>query len=79
MEKKLLGILFYISGASFLIALISLLFVSFGIEPLYGSKPTYEQVIAFALISVAATGILNFLTDSERRIEKQNKKQEKRY
>jgi len=79
MEKKLLGILFYISGVSFLSSLIFLLFISFGIEPLYGSKLTYEQVIAFALISIAATGILSFLTDQERRIEKQNKKEEKRY
>jgi hypothetical protein len=41
---------------------------------LFGSKLTYEQVIAFALISIAASNYLKLLIDEEIRIEKKNRK-----
>jgi ABC-type uncharacterized transport system permease subunit len=69
MQNKLTVVIGFISGTTFISALVSFLFV------LLGDKSfTYEQVIATVLISIAATGILSLLIEYERRIEKKNRK-----
>jgi hypothetical protein len=69
MQNKLTVVIGFISGTTFISALVSFLFVLLG-----DKSSTYEQVIATVLISIAATGILSLLIDYERRIEKKNRK-----
>ena len=76
---KTITVLGYVAFWFFVIAIMGFFLIPFDFQPLFGSKLTYEQVIAFALISIAASNYLKLLIDEEIRIEKQNKKQEKRY
>jgi len=76
---KTITVLQFVTWSFFVSAIIGFFLIPFDFQPLFGSKLTYEQVIAFALISIAASNYLKLLIDEEIRIEKQNKKQEKRY
>jgi hypothetical protein len=67
-------VLHFVAWWFFVIATIGFFLIPFDFQPLFGSKLTYEQVIAFALISIAASNYLKLLIDEEIRIEKKNRK-----